>query len=90
MTIPIISIDTNEARKLDITIALRKLYYRPDGYYRTVKKLLDASQKAGYNFTFNEMHDWLEKQALHQIHKPRPKFISRVSFNNIRIPNECH
>ena len=36
------------------------------------------------------MSNWLKKQALYQIHKPRPRFISRASFNSIQIPNECH
>jgi hypothetical protein len=75
MTIPIISIDSSKAHKLDISIALQKLYYQPSGYYRTAKKLLVASQKAGFNFSLNEVCDWLERQALYQIHKPPPKYI---------------
>jgi hypothetical protein len=29
-------------------------------------------------------------QALHQIHKPRPRYIPRASFNSITTPNEVH
>src|SRR6185312_309752 len=90
LSIPIIQIDSKKAHKLDISIALRKIYYQPNGYQRTVKKLHEASLKAGYNFSIDEICDWLEKQALYQIHKPRPKFIPRASFNSIQIPNECH
>ena len=90
LSIPIIQIDSGNVRELDISIALRKIYYHPNGYQRTMKKLHEASLKAGYNFSIDEICDWLEKQALYQIHKPRPKFIPRASFNSIQIPNECH
>src|ERR1044072_2730279 len=88
--IPIIQIDSGEARKLDISIALQKIYYQPSGYQRTVKKLYEASKKAEFDFSLNEVRDWLERQAVHQIHKPRPKYISRASFSSITIPNEVH
>ncbi|PKK56433.1 hypothetical protein RhiirC2_800010 [Rhizophagus irregularis] len=29
-------------------------------------------------------------QAVHQIHKPRPKYILRASFCSITIPNKVH
>src|SRR5688572_6507140 len=90
MLIPIIQIDSGEARKLDVSIALQKIYYQPIGYQRNAKKLLEASQKAGFDFSLNEVHDWLEKQAVHQIHKPRPKYIPRASFSSITTPNEVH
>jgi len=87
---PIISIDPEKSRKLDIGIALQKLYYKPEGYHRTVNKLYDDSQYAGYDFTIDEVRNWLEKQAIHQIHMPSPSYIPRASFNSIQIPNECH
>jgi len=90
MMFPIVSIDSGKSRKLDIGIALQKLYYCPEGYYRTVNKLHEASEKAGYDFTLDEVRMWLEKQAVHQIHMPPPRYIPRVSFNSIQIPNECH
>src|SRR5436190_11811047 len=90
MLIPIIQIDSNEARNLDVSIALQKIYYQPSGYQRTVKKLFEASQKAEFDFTIDEVRDWLERQAIHQIHKPRPKFIQYASFNNIQFLNEVH
>ena len=87
---PIVSIDSGKSRKLDICIALQKLYYCPEGYYRTVNKLHEASEKVRYDFTLDEVRMWLEKQAVHQIHMPPPRYIPRVSFNSIQIPNECH
>ena len=87
---PLIYIDSEKVRKLEISIALQKIYYQPSGYQRTVKNLLDASECSGFDFTLAEVEEWLERQALYQIHKPRPKFIPRASFNSIQIPNECH
>src|SRR3989440_9012266 len=90
MLIPIIQIDSDEAQKLDVSIALQKIYYQPSGYQRTVKKLFEASWKAGFDFTLAEVEDWLERQAVYQIHKPQPKFIQYASFNNIQFLNEVH
>src|SRR5918911_4397566 len=89
---PYININPSEARKQDVSIALRKLYYRPAGYQKNVKKLHKDSRKAGFKFTLNEVRDWLERQAVHQIHKPRPKIkkIPRVSFNIVTKPNKVH
>uniref|UniRef100_U9TWK4 Integrase catalytic domain-containing protein n=1 Tax=Rhizophagus irregularis (strain DAOM 181602 / DAOM 197198 / MUCL 43194) TaxID=747089 RepID=U9TWK4_RHIID len=50
----------------------------------------ETSQNAGYDFTLDEVQDWLERQAVHQVHKPRPRFIPRVSFSSIQVPNEVH
>ncbi|PKK68627.1 hypothetical protein RhiirC2_782008 [Rhizophagus irregularis] len=36
------------------------------------------------------VYDWLEKQAVHQIHKPRPRYIPRASFCSITTPNKVH
>ncbi|CAJ0644817.1 5253_t:CDS:1 [Entrophospora sp. SA101] len=86
--IPVIFIDTKKVRELDIGIALRKLYYQASGYQRTAQNLFKASLKAGYDFTLSEIKEWLEKQALYQIHKPRPKYIPCASFNKITVPME--
>src|SRR2546429_1467405 len=45
---------------------------------------------AGYKFLLTEIKNWLNKQALYQIHKPRPKFIQYASFNNIQFLNKVH
>ena len=66
------------------------MYYRPQGYYRTAEKLRDACKKTGNNFSLADVREWLNKQALHQIHKPRPKFIQYASFNGIQNLNEMH
>ena len=55
MLIPIIQIDSGEARNLDVSIDLQKIYYQPVGYQRTAKKLLEASLKAGYDFSLDEV-----------------------------------
>ena len=88
--IPIIQIVSSEAKNLDVSIDLQKIYYQPSGYQRTVKKLLEASRNAGHNFTLDEVKDWLERQAVHQIHMPRPRYIPRASFCSITTPNEVH
>src|SRR5260364_165313 len=90
LSISIIQIDSGNVHELDISIALRKIYYQPNGYQRTIKKMYEASLKAGYDFSIDEVCNWLEKQALYQIHKPQPRFIPRASFNSIQVPNECH
>src|SRR5260363_426300 len=90
LSIPIIHVDSEKACKLDISIALLKIYYQPNGYQRTAKKLYEASLKARFDFVEDEVCDWLEKQALFQIHKPQPRFIPRASFNSIQFPNEYH
>src|SRR5271170_886801 len=87
---PIIQIDSEEARKIDIASALRRIYYQPSGYQRTVKKLLMASENDGYNFSLADVQDWLERQAVCQIHKPWPKYIPHASFSSITTPNKVH
>jgi len=61
MLIPIIQIDSGEARNLDVSINLQKIYYQPSGYQRTVKKLFEASKNAGHDFSLNDVRNWLEK-----------------------------
>src|SRR6202008_1535777 len=88
--------DSGEARKLDVSIDLQKIYYQPTGYQKNAKKLFEASLaegakvKAGYNFSLDEVRDWLERQAVHQIHMPRPRYIPQASFCSITTPNEVH
>ena len=69
---PVISIDSGKARKLDIGIALQKLYYKPEDYHITVNKLYKTSEKAGYDFTIDEVRNWLEKQAIYIRFMPPP------------------
>ena len=77
-----------KAQDLDQDLALQKLYYRPEGYYRTTEKMQTACKRARYGFTLTVIKNWLNKQALYQIHKPRPKYIPQASFNNITVPME--
>jgi len=87
---PIILIDSDEARNEEVASTLRRIFYQPSGYQRTAKKLYKTSKSAGHNFTLEEVQDWLERQTVHQVHKPRPKYILRVNFSSIQIPNEVH
>src|SRR5690349_8775336 len=87
---PSILVDPNKARELDISIALCKIYYQPTGYHISAKYLYNASRNAGYNFSFKEVQNWLEKQAIHQIHKARPQYIPQASYTKITRPNEVH
>ncbi|GBB93333.1 hypothetical protein RclHR1_02150020 [Rhizophagus clarus] len=90
MLIPIIQINTSRRDELDVSSTLQKIYYQPAGYQRNTKKLHEASQKAGYDFSLDEVRDWLERQAVHQIHKPRLRYIPRASFCSITTPNKVH
>ena len=83
---PQIVIDPKE----ELRIVLKIFYYRPQGYYRTPDKLLDAVKEEGYNFDISDVREWLNKQVLHIIYSPRPKHIPRPSFNNVRRPNALH
>jgi hypothetical protein len=88
MNHPLIYIDSGKIRKLEVSIALQKIYYQPSGYQRTAKNLLEASKQAKFDFTLSEINGWLERQLLYLIHKARPKYIPCVSFNKIIVPME--
>ncbi|EXX68731.1 hypothetical protein RIR_jg5510.t1 [Rhizophagus irregularis DAOM 181602=DAOM 197198] len=87
---PVIYIDLQKAQDLDRDLTLQKFYYRSEGYYRTAEKMLVVCKKAGYDFTLAVIKKWLNRQALYQIHKPRPKFIQYVSFIDIQDLNDVH
>src|SRR4051794_32266773 len=87
---PLIYINPQKAQDLDRNFTLQKLYYRPEGYYQTAEKMQTACKRAGYEFTLAVIKNWLNKQALHQIHKPQPKFIQYASFNSIQTLNKAH
>jgi hypothetical protein len=80
---PVIYIDSQKSRDLDQNLILQELYYRPEGYYQTAEKMRDVCKNARHEFTLMTIKNWLNKQALFQIHKPRPRFIQYASFNNI-------
>ncbi|GBC23337.2 hypothetical protein RIR_jg19979.t1 [Rhizophagus irregularis DAOM 181602=DAOM 197198] len=85
---PVIYIDFQKVQDLDRDLAFQKLYYKLEEYYQTAEKMQTACKRARYVFTLAIIKNWLNKQALYQIHKPRPKYISQVSFNNITVPME--
>jgi hypothetical protein len=83
---PVIYIDPQKAQNLDRNLALQKLYYRLERYYQTAEKMQTACKKARYRFILAVIKNWLNKQALHQIHKHQPEFIPQASFSNITVP----
>ena len=83
---PQIVIDPKE----EVRIVLQIFYYRPQGFYRSAYKLLNVVKEAGYNFGITDVQKWLNRQVAHIIHKPRPKYIPRPSYNNVRRPNALH
>ncbi|CAJ0647427.1 5991_t:CDS:1 [Entrophospora sp. SA101] len=50
--------------------------------------MYNACKNAGYNFSLTDIKNWLNKQAIFQVHKPRPNFIPYASFINITVPME--
>ena len=96
--IPEIVIDPSEVEKIERNSTLQNLYYRPEGYYQSSKKLLDALiEHSNFQPNINEkkelmknVKEWLEKQAIWQIHSPAPNYIPRASFNQITCPNTYH
>src|SRR5438309_1866766 len=46
-------------------LIFHKLYYQPEGYYQTAKKMWNVCKKIRYKFTLAEIKDWLNKQVLH-------------------------
>ena len=87
---PVIYIDPQKAQDLDQDLTLQEIYYRPEDYYQTAEKMLNAYKKAKYKFTLSMIKKWLNCQALYQIHKPQPKFIQYASFNDIQDLNNVH
>jgi hypothetical protein len=80
----------NDAQNIEVASALHRIFYHLFEYQRSAKKLCDSVKQAGYDFTLNKVQNWLECQAVYQVHKPRPKYISRVSFSSIQVSNEVH
>ena len=67
MSQPLIYIDSGKVKKLEISIALQKIYYQPSGYQRIAKNLLETSKQAGFDFILSEINKWLERQLLYFI-----------------------
>ncbi len=68
----LIYVNFQKTCNLDQNLILQEVYYRSKG---SAKKMWDACMKAGYKFTLAIIKNWLNKQALHQIHKLQSKFI---------------
>ena len=76
--------------KEELRIVLRMIYYKPGRLYKSFDKLAETSRKAGYNFNYLDICEWLYNQALYQIYSPKPAYIPRPSYNNVRRPNALH
>src|SRR6266487_3015898 len=84
--LPTVLIDPN----VEVNIILRRLYYRPEGYYQNAEQLLEAATKAGHKFSIDDVKRFLHKQILWQKYSPKPKYIPCASYNRITIPNFAH
>ena len=87
---PHVSMDSNFHDQQENDNILRELYYMPNGYYQSAQKFHDAVIKHGYNYNLSDIRNFLHRQAVWQVHAPRPKYIPYASFNSITVPNECH
>jgi transposase len=85
-SLPQIFIDPN----VEVNIILRKVYYKPDGYYQTAKQLHQAVKSMGYNINIIDVDKFLKKQVIWQKYSPRPIYIPHASYNRITIPNSIH
>src|SRR6266516_7257727 len=79
--LPTVLIDPN----VEVNIILRRLYYRPEGYYQNAEQLLEAATKAGHKFSIDDVKRFLHKQIIWQKYSPKPKYIPCASYNRITI-----
>src|ERR1043165_4012912 len=75
---------------VEVNIILRKVYYKPDGYYQTAKQLHQAVKSMGYNINIIDVDKFLKKQVIWQKYSSRPIYIPHASYNRITIPNSIH
>lgn len=90
MHLPSIFIDPIRNKLIELSFALRKIYYQTKGYHQSAERLLSDAQKEGYDFSLPDVKNWLHRQAIWQIHSLPPKYIPQVSFNGITHPNKYH
>src|SRR2546423_13388290 len=88
MYLPSIFIDPIRNKLIELSFALRKIYYQTKGYHQSAERLLSDAEKEGYDFSLPDVKNWLHRQAIWQIHSPSSKYILQVSFNGITRPNE--
>src|ERR1043165_3070856 len=75
MHLPSIFIDPIRNKLIELSFALRKIYYQTKKYHQSAKRLLSDTQKEGYNFSLSDVKNWLYRQAIWQIHFPPSKYI---------------
>lgn len=75
---------------VEVEIILREIYYRPEGYYQSAEQLHRKAKEENYTFNIDDVKKFLRKQAIWQIHSPKPNYIPRASYNRITTPNEVH
>ena len=66
---------------------LKKIYYEPNNMWSNKKAVNELFKKTGIDKKI--IRDWLERQEIFQIHKPRPKKIVRPMFRVV-VPNQLH
>ena len=77
----------SSSSKEDEEVKLREVYYKPEHLWvgkKAIRKLHKVTKIAKA-----VIKSWLAKQALWQVHMPRPKSINRPHFE-INIPNQQH
>src|SRR5947207_4901024 len=79
--LPTVLIDPN----VEVNIILRRLYYRPEGYYQNAEQLFEAAKKAGRKFSIDNVEKFLHKQMLWQKYSPKPKYIIGSLFLILHI-----
>src|SRR5256885_17055254 len=70
MYLPSIFIDPIRNKLIELSFALRKIYYQIKGYHQPAERLLSDAQKEGYDFSLPDVKNWLHRQAIWQIHSP--------------------
>ncbi|CAB5367551.1 unnamed protein product [Rhizophagus irregularis] len=81
---------SHDQQEIERNNVLREIYYTPSGYFQSAQKFYEAVKKQGNDYDLSDIRDFLHRQAVWQVHAPRPKYIPYASFSNITIPNECH
>ena len=67
---------------------LQKLYYSPAGYLRSTAAALKLRKQIP-ELTKQQIQDWLDRQPVYQIYKPKPKKIKFPHYNQDK-PNHTH
>ncbi|CAB4418729.1 unnamed protein product [Rhizophagus irregularis] len=85
--IPIIPIDSDEARNVEVTLTFMQDILPTIWISEDCQKLYETSQNAGYDFTLDEVQDWLERQAVTS--SPQTSSPDLSSYRVQSLEGEC-